>query len=152
MALPTFQERRAQLDAAGAEGAPIGVNGDAAALERLFLNLLLNSAQALEPGGVAAVNVRGTDTEVHVTIRDSGKGIEADDLERIFDPFYSTRPDGTGLGLPIALRIAQAHGGDLSVDSEFGAGTTVTLWLPSQTNASSASCRDTGNESTGRSQ
>jgi signal transduction histidine kinase len=67
---------------------------------------------------------------VHVTIRDSGTGIEADELTRIFDPFYSTRPDGTGLGLPIALRIAQAHGGDLSFESELGVGTTVTIRLP----------------------
>jgi signal transduction histidine kinase len=130
MALPAFQERGAKLDSAGVDGEPIEVKGDASALERLFLNLLLNSAQSLEPGGVAAVKVRGKGTEVHVTIRDDGKGIEAKDLERIFDPFFSTRPDGTGLGLPIALRIAQAHGGDLSLESELGVGTTVTVRLP----------------------
>jgi len=76
------------------------------------------------------VEVRRAEKEVHVSIRDNGKGIEAEDLGRIFDPFFSTRPDGTGFGLPIALRIAQAHGGDLPVDSELGVGTTVTVRLP----------------------
>jgi signal transduction histidine kinase len=130
MALPTFQEREAALELNGAEGEPVGVNGDAAALERLFLNLLLNAAQALEPGGVATVEVRRPEKEVHVSIRDNGKGIDTAHLDRIFDPFFSTRPDGTGLGLPIALRIAQAHGGDLFVESESGTGTTVTVRLP----------------------
>ena len=130
MALPTFQERKAQLDASGAEGAPIGVNGDTAALERLFLNLLLNAAQALESGGWAVVVVETGGDEVRISVRDIGIGIEPENLERIFDPFFSTRPDGTGLGLPIARRIAQAHGGDLSVESESGVGTTVTVRLP----------------------
>ncbi|MFH1762922.1 MAG: ATP-binding protein [Gemmatimonadota bacterium] len=130
VAQPTFQERKATLEADGAEGEPLEVNGDAAALERLFLNLLLNAAQALEPGGVATVEVRRAEKEVHVSIRDNGKGIEAANLGRIFDPFFSTRSDGTGLGLPIALRIAQAHGGDLSVEGELGVGTTVTVRLP----------------------
>ncbi len=130
MAQPGFRERNAELDATRAEGEPIEVHGDASALERLFLNLLLNAAQALDPGGAATLGVRGEEQEVNVFIRDTGRGIEADDLERIFDPFFSTRPDGTGLGLPIAQRIAQAHGGDLSVESEPGRGTTVTVRLP----------------------
>ena len=130
MALPTFQERKAQLDAAGAEGAPIGVDGDAAALERLFLNLLLNAAQVLEPDGAATLQVESGEDEVHILIQDNGRGIGAEDLARVFDPFFSTRPDGTGLGLPISLRIAQAHGGDLSLESELGLGTTVTVRLP----------------------
>ena len=67
---------------------------------------------------------------VRISIQDEGKGIEPENLERIFDPFFSTRPDGTGLGLPIAHRIAQAHGGDLSVESELDVGTTITVRLP----------------------
>jgi len=129
MASPTFQERNAELDAAGAEGGHIEVRGDASALERLFLNLLLNAAQALEPGGLATVEVWSAEDGARVSVQDNGNGIEAENLERIFDPFFSTRPDGTGLGLPIALRIAQAHGGDLSLESELGLGTTVTVRL-----------------------
>jgi len=150
MALPAFQEREAELDSAGVEGEPIKVKGDAAALERLFLNLLLNAAQALEEGGRANVTAHPLEEEVRVMIQDTGKGIESEDLERIFEPFFSSRPDGTGLGLPIARRIAQAHGGELSVESEAGAGTTVTVRLPYATNASLVPGPDIGNESTGR--
>lgn len=152
MALPAFQEREAELDSAGVEGEPIKVKGDAAALERLFLNLLLNAAQALEEGGRANVTAHPLEEEVRVMIQDTGKGIESEDLERIFEPFFSSRPDGTGLGLPIARRIAQAHGGELSVESEAGAGTTVTVRLPYATNASLVPGPDIGNESTGRMQ
>jgi signal transduction histidine kinase len=130
MAEPTFQDREAKLEAAAVEADPIPIHGDAAALERLFLKLLLNAAQALGPGGKATVAVEIEDDGVRISIQDDGKGIEPEDLERIFDPFFSTRPDGTGLGLPISQRIAQAHGGDLSVESELDVGTTVTVLLP----------------------
>jgi signal transduction histidine kinase len=130
MALPTFQERGASLDAAGAEGEPMEIRGDAFALERLFLNLLLNAAQALEEGGRTSVTAQPFEEEVRVLIQDTGKGIESEDLERVFEPFFSSRPDGTGLGLPIARRIAQAHGGELAVETEPGVGTSVTVRLP----------------------
>jgi signal transduction histidine kinase len=90
--------------------------------------------------------------EVHVSIQDTGKGIEPEDLDRIFEPFFSSRPEGTGLGLPIARRIAQAHGGDLSVESRGGTGTTVTVRLPRGRSAISGPRPDAGNESTGPSQ
>ena len=76
------------------------------------------------------IAVEVEENAVRLCIQDKGKGIEPDNLERVFDPFFSTRPDGTGLGLPIAHRIAQAHGGDLSVESELDVGTTVTVLLP----------------------
>jgi signal transduction histidine kinase len=130
MAEPAYRNQDAHLHADGVEGEPIIVDGDAAALERLFLNLLLNAAQALAPGGSATVLVEVVGDELRVSIKDEGRGIETENLERIFDPFFSTRSDGTGLGLPIALRIAQAHGGKLSTESMKGSGTTVTLHLP----------------------
>ena len=152
MALPTFQERKATLNAAGAEGEPVEIRGDSSALERLFLNILLNAAQALGRGEQAVVEIREALSEVSISVRDEGPGIGPSHLERIFEPFYSTRPDGTGLGLPIARRIAQAHGGDLSVESRGGTGTTVTVHLPRGTTANPAPRPDAGNESTGRSQ
>ncbi len=130
MAFPTFQERGGTLDVTGTEGEPIEVRGDVSALERLFLNLLLNAAQALEPGGVARLEVESGQDAVRVIIQDNGKGIEAENLTLVFDPFFSTRSEGTGLGLPIARRIAQAHRGDLSVESAPGEGTTATVRLP----------------------
>ena len=67
---------------------------------------------------------------VRLTVIDSGSGIAPDMLERIFDPYFTTKPQGTGLGLPIALRIIQAHGGTLDVSSTLGRGTTVEVRLP----------------------
>jgi signal transduction histidine kinase len=113
-ARPEFAERQARLDAPG-PGAPIMVAGDAAALEQLFLNILLNAAQALDDGGEAALEVELADGQVSVRIRDDGQGIPAEALDRVFEAFYSTREGGTGLGLPIARRIARAHGGQLRI-------------------------------------
>jgi signal transduction histidine kinase len=65
-----------------------------------------------------------------VAIIDRGPGIPPDRLEKIFEVFYSERPGGTGLGLPIAQRILEAHGGHVEIDSQVGAGTTITFVLP----------------------
>jgi signal transduction histidine kinase len=128
-AWPEFAERGARLNVPEA-GTPIMVTGDPAALEQLFLNLLLNAAQALDEGGEAAVMVEPGDEQVTIRIRDEGPGIRTEALDRVFEAFYSTREGGTGLGLPIARRIAQAHGGQLRVHSAAGAGTEVEIVLP----------------------
>jgi signal transduction histidine kinase len=117
------------------------VLADRSALEQLFLNLLLNAGEALEAEGerrveVSVGSVTASDEAeaapgfAEVRIHDTGRGIAAGVLERIFEPLYSTREGGTGLGLPIAERIARAHGGDIRVESEPGRGTTVTIRLP----------------------
>jgi signal transduction histidine kinase len=107
------------------------VVGDAAALEQAFLNLLLNAAQALEPGGRAQVGVTRELGDVTVIIRDEGRGIPKESAAKVFDLFYSTRPEGTGLGLSIARQIVQAHGGTIEIESTPGQGTTVRVTLPS---------------------
>jgi signal transduction histidine kinase len=106
------------------------VRGDAGALEQLFLNLLLNAAHALEPGGTASVHVSDEDARIEVLIRDSGCGLPEGDPERAFEPFFSTRVEGTGLGLAIARQIARAHGGELDFVAGSAPGTTVRLRLP----------------------
>jgi signal transduction histidine kinase len=106
------------------------VAGDSAALEQLFLNILLNAAQALDDGGAAALEVEPADGQISVRIRDDGQGIPAEALDRVFEAFYSTREGGTGLGLPIARRIAQAHGGQLRIRAAVGTGTEVEITLP----------------------
>jgi signal transduction histidine kinase len=126
---PEFAERGARLDVPQA-GAPITVAGDPAALEQLFLNILLNAAQALDEGAGAAVMVEAGDEQVSIRIRDEGPGIPVEALDRVFEVFYSTREGGTGLGLPIARRIAQAHGGHLRVRTQAGSGTEVEITLP----------------------
>jgi signal transduction histidine kinase len=104
---------------------PAWVLGDPLALEQLFLNLLLNSAQALPRGAYAAIALDADGSEWRVVVSDTGGGIPADDLEHVLDPFFSTKTDGTGLGLPIARQIASAHGGTLGIESVPGVGTRV---------------------------
>lgn len=109
---------------------PCSVSADAAALEQLFLNLLLNAAQAMPPGGRATVDLTADHADCMVTIRDSGPGMAIDELARAMQPFHSSKPGGTGLGLSIARKIAEVHGGSLDVASEPGEGTVVRVRLP----------------------
>jgi two-component system sensor histidine kinase AtoS len=106
------------------------VQGDRDALHQLFLNLLLNAQQSLAPGGETTVSVRTAENRVVVSIADTGCGMTTEQISRAFDPYYTTRPKGTGLGLPIARLIAVAHGGELTIRSEPGTGTTVEVGLP----------------------
>jgi signal transduction histidine kinase len=149
-ATPEFARRGAELVTHFAPE-PISVAGDPASLEQLFLNLLLNAAQALDAGKRTFVDMNpGSGEEgsepgsVTVSIRDEGPGIPVESRDRVFEPFYSTRAEGTGLGLPIARRIVQAHGGRMDIESEPGRGCTVAVTLPlartrSPTRASSGS-------------
>lgn len=127
---PSFAASGATLEPLAERREMVEVDGDAAALEQLFLNLLLNSAQALSAGGRARVDVHEADGRVVVLISDEGVGIDSGQLGEMESVLHSTKPDGTGLGLPIARRIATAHGGDLRIESAAGDGTTVTVTLP----------------------
>ncbi len=108
----------------------IPVSGDIGALEQLFLNLLRNAAEALPSGGEAVVELASRDGSASVSIRDTGRGMPVEVQERAFEPFFSTRTEGTGLGLPIARRIASAHDGELVLRSVPGEGTTAVVTLP----------------------
>lgn len=127
---PSFAASEAMLEPLALESEPVEVDGDAGALEQLFLNLLLNAAQALNAGGHARVAVRSADDRVVVRISDNGSGVESSDLTVVGTVLHSSKPDGTGLGLPIAQRIAGAHGGELRIESVLGEGTTVVVTLP----------------------
>lgn len=127
---PSFAASEATLEPLVLGPGPVEVDGDAAALEQLFLNLLLNAAQALGAGGKARVDVQAADDRVVVGISDDGSGIESSELAEMETVLHSTKPDGTGLGLPIARRIAAAHGGELCIESVAGDGTTVLVTLP----------------------
>ena len=129
-----------EMQAAGARveidtgNAPLVVLGDAAALEQLFLNLLLNAAQAFDaPGGVVRVRASADATRARVEVEDAGRGMSSEALGAAFDPFVTTRAQGTGLGLAIARRIAAAHGGELSLESVPGSGTTAAVTIPRAT-------------------
>jgi two-component system sensor histidine kinase PilS (NtrC family) len=105
---------------------------DAEQFRQILWNLCLNAAESMPEGGElrVAVAVRGETLEVTVT--DTGEGIAADDLSHVFEPFFSTKSEGTGLGLALVHRVVQEHGGEIDVRSSPGLGTTFTLTLPSR--------------------
>ena len=106
------------------------VRGDAAALEQVFLNLLLNAIQALPRGGRCGVDVTSGEREVIATVWDEGSGMTEEQQRRAMEPFFSTKPEGTGLGLSTSHRIVAAHHGTLYMESAVGAGTRVRVSLP----------------------
>jgi len=102
-------------------------------VKQVLLNVVLNAGQALGPdGGEIQLSTKVLGSEVVVTIEDDGCGIPAEAIERLFDPFFATKPrgEGTGLGLVISYEIVRKHGGDIAVESELGRGTTVRIRLP----------------------
>jgi signal transduction histidine kinase len=111
-------------------GALPDVLGDDVALEQLFMNLLLNAAQAAPRGGHAAVNVLTSDSVINVRISDTGAGLPEQLRGSAPQPFRSSKRGGTGLGLSIATKIAEAHGGSLLILSGDEGGTTVIVTLP----------------------
>ena len=94
------------------------------------LNLLLNAVQAMEPGGQLVVRTRPAGLGVLVELIDTGPGMNAETLGKVFRTFYTTKQGGSGLGLPTARKIIEAHGGTIDVESAPGRGTKVTIWLP----------------------
>jgi two-component system sensor histidine kinase AtoS len=127
---PAFRSRGAELQPPALPTDPVWTKGDAGSLEQLFLNLLLNAAGALSVGEQAGIELTEEPAGVSISIWDRGRGIPPNAMGRIFEPFYSTSPEGTGLGLPIARRIAQAHGGELEIKSTPGEGTSARVSLP----------------------
>ncbi|HTZ41276.1 MAG TPA: ATP-binding protein, partial [Syntrophales bacterium] len=100
-------------------------------MTQVLFNLFLNALAAMEAGGVLKVGVAlQDDRTLLISIVDTGTGIRREDLGRVFDPYFTTKPSGTGLGLAIVHRIVEAHGGEIRLESELGRGTTVTLLLP----------------------
>jgi signal transduction histidine kinase len=106
------------------------VLGDAQQLEQVFLNLIHNAIQAMEDGGTLEVSTRAERDHVSISFRDTGKGIAPAVLPNIFQPFFTTKHRGSGLGLSIVRKIIEAHDGEIEVASEPGVGTTATLTLP----------------------
>ncbi|MEO8304280.1 MAG: ATP-binding protein [Betaproteobacteria bacterium] len=103
-------------------------------LHQVFLNLLVNAAQAIEVSGTIRISTGAAAGEVWIAFEDTGCGIPRDQLNRIFDPFFTTKPvgQGTGLGLSVSYSIVRRHGGRIDVESEVGRGTRFTVRLPIQ--------------------
>ena len=109
------------------------VRGDSSALEQVLLNLVTNAADAVEAGGEIRIITRPHPERagcVQLIVADSGSGIPPDVLPSIFDPFFSTKPSGTGLGLSVSDGIVREHGGTIDVEATPGQGTRFTITLP----------------------
>jgi two-component system NtrC family sensor kinase len=107
------------------------VRGDEGLLRAVFLNLVRNSREAMPGGGTLAVRTRrAPDGAAEAEVADTGGGIPPEHLTRIFDPFYSTKERGTGLGLAFAQQVVKDHGGTIRCESAVGRGTTFVVRLP----------------------
>jgi signal transduction histidine kinase len=114
----------------GLYGEPLVCKIDADMLKQVVLNLFINAQQAIKDGGELIVRTDKQKAQAVIQVSDTGSGIAADKLAHIFDAYYSSRPQGSGLGLPTAKRIVETHNGTLSVNSEPGKGTSFTITLP----------------------
>jgi PAS domain S-box-containing protein len=112
------------------EAAPAILHADAELLRATLLNLLINAAQALGGGGRITLAAHPLDGHVEIAVRDTGPGIPAELRDQVFEPFFTTKARGGGLGLPIARRTAELHGGTLTATCPPGGGTIMSLCLP----------------------
>ena len=106
------------------------INGDANQIKQVFWNLARNAVQAMPAGGTLRVSTAIENNSYNIVFSDSGRGMTPRDLQRLFQPFRTNFPTGTGLGMAISYRIVQEHGGRIEVSSREGQGTAITLALP----------------------
>ncbi|MBD3609266.1 MAG: HAMP domain-containing protein [Gammaproteobacteria bacterium] len=112
----------------------IQLYGDRGQLQQVLINLLINACHATDPGGEVRVLIERQQQHDLIAVVDSGHGIDAEDMEHIFDPFYSTKKigEGSGLGLSISLGIVEQHGGKIEIENNADHGATVKVMLPHQ--------------------
>ncbi len=106
------------------------VQGDERFLRQAFMNVLVNAKAAMPSGGVIEIKSRLKNDSVIISISDSGEGIKKEHLHKIFEPYFTTKHDGTGLGLTMTYKVIKEHGGDISVYSDYGIGTSFKFTLP----------------------
>lgn len=136
-ARPIMENERVRLSIDLTEGEP-WIAADEEMLKQVFLNLILNALQAMPEGGDMTIETRvsfpsglgGIAGDVEIIVGDKGEGIPPEAIKRIFDPFYTTREGGVGLGLAIVHNIVDMHGGIVAADSREGEGTMMTVTLP----------------------
>jgi len=109
---------------------PLVCFADSNSLKQVILNLFINAQQAMAGGGELIITTQAMNNNAVIAVTDTGKGIEPENLEKIFDAYYSTKVGGSGLGLPTSRKIIEAHKGSIKVDSIVGKGTSFTISLP----------------------
>lgn len=124
-----FEDRRIQTQLNLPSALPT-VLVDRAQMEQVFFNLIKNALEAMKDGGDLDIEVGADDRDVHVVIRDNGSGMDAATLAHIFEPYQTSKEQGSGLGLMLSRRIVHAHGGEIDVESKPGAGTAFTVRIP----------------------
>jgi signal transduction histidine kinase len=122
-----------QIEVERDEGLPI-VNGDPAQLNQVFVNVVVNAIQAMSDGGTLTIRTMRQESWVSIIVEDTGQGIEEENMNKIFLPFFTTKEvdQGTGLGLSVVYGIVNEHGGIIDVDSKKGHGSTFTIKFPIQ--------------------
>jgi signal transduction histidine kinase len=118
----------------GAAERDVPILADPARLQQVFLNLALNAFRAMQPGGVLRVSVcppqKGSRAGAEVVFADQGAGIRVENLDKIFEPGFTTHPGSPGIGLAVTKKVIEQHGGRIRVESRQGQGTTFTLVFP----------------------
>jgi PAS domain S-box-containing protein len=118
-----------RVRAAAASGGPLHARADRAALNRVATNLVLNARDAMPDGGTIAIEARQSESSIEIVVHDDGSGIPPGIINRIFDPLFTTKPGGTGLGLSVAYASMQQMGGTLKAESREGEGSDFTIVL-----------------------
>jgi two-component system NtrC family sensor kinase len=107
---------------------PVQLDSDQ--IKQVLLNLMINAGHAMPKGGKLEISARTENGNLVLAVKDTGAGIPQSDLDKIFDTFFTTKASGTGLGLSVCYRLVSDHGGNISVDSVPGEGTSVRIELP----------------------
>jgi signal transduction histidine kinase len=133
LAQPSIQQHRVILAVEG-PSQPLTIEGNADHLKSALLNVVLNAIQAMPEGGELTLALRCTPKDamrgVAITVQDTGTGIAPENLPKVFEPFFTSKPGGTGLGLAVVKKTVNAHGGTVEIASSPREGTLVTMWLP----------------------
>jgi len=110
------------------------VQVDVGQFRQALLNIVRNATEALAEGGGGRLHIAATRDAGGVTLvlQDNGPGMDSDLVARVFDPFFSTKEKGSGLGLPLTQQVIEEHGGRIRCTSKVGEGTTFSIWLPAQ--------------------
>jgi signal transduction histidine kinase len=103
---------------------------DESSIRGALMNLIVNAIEAMPQGGTLSITSEPSDDKSLLRIADTGKGISEEEAKKIFEPFYTTKAQGLGLGMPYARKIVEQHGGTISLDSKLGEGTTISVALP----------------------